>query len=332
MRVLFVKLGALGDVASATSIVPALRNAHPVVHLTWLAGSSTAALLRLVPGIDEVIEIDDAALLRGRPTARLRALLGLWARLFGRRFDLVATGYRDRRYGLLSLTARAGRRRSFWRDGLSAGRLHSDEFARLVLPAAPVPVLAGLPRLDRALDPALARLLPADRKLVLLAPGGAGNLLRDDPLRRWPVAECRRLAEALLARGHAVALTGAASDAACSAGFAGLPVIDLIGRTDLPNYLALLVRADLLISPDSAGPHLARLTGTPVIALFGPTDPREKIPEDARTIVLWGGAELPCRPCYDGRDYAPCLDNRCKKSIRAESVVTIAERLLGASG
>jgi|HubBroStandDraft_1064217.scaffolds.fasta_scaffold00141_32 heptosyltransferase-2 len=327
MRVLFVKLGALGDVAAATSIVPALRRFRPEVRITWLTGASTADFLRLVPGIDEIIEIDDAALLRGRPLARLVVLLALWRRLFGRRFELVATAYRDRRYRLLSSTARAELRRSFWQNGLADDRLHSDEFARLVVPE--IPAGAELPRIVTSLDPVLARLLPADRKLVVLAPGGARNLLRDDPLRRWPVAEFRRSAELLLARGHAVALCGARSDAEFGAAFADLPVIDLIGRTDLANYLALLARADLLISPDSAGPHLARLVGTRVVALFGPTDPRQKIPEDARVTVLWGGADLPCRPCYDGRTYASCAENRCMRAIRAEAVVRAAERLLG---
>ena len=45
--------------------------------------------------------------------------------------------------------------------------------------------------------------------------------------------------------------------------------------------------------------------------------------EDARTEAIWGGADLACRPCYDGREFAACVDNHCMKDI---SVVAVADR------
>jgi heptosyltransferase-2 len=75
--------------------------------------------------------------------------------------------------------------------------------------------------------------------------------------------------------------------------------------------------------------HLAFLARTPTIALFGPTRPTERLPHDVRARMLWGGAHLACRPCYDGRDYAPCPNNVCIQAIRPADVVSEGLDLLG---
>jgi heptosyltransferase-2 len=75
--------------------------------------------------------------------------------------------------------------------------------------------------------------------------------------------------------------------------------------------------------------HVAVLAGTPLVALFGPTDPRWFIDDTRKsTRVLWGGENLACRPCYDGKNFAPCTDNLCLKSISAGQVYTVAKEML----
>ena len=113
--------------------------------------------------------------------------------------------------------------------------------------------------------------------------------------------------------------------------FAGLPVVDLVGKTDLIELAGAIQACDLLITHDSGPMHLAFLARTPTIALFGPTRPSERLPHDAKVRALWGGTHLACRPCYDGREYAPCPNNVCIQSIRpadvvAEAVNVLAER------
>ena len=56
------------------------------------------------------------------------------------------------------------------------------------------------------------------------------------------------------------------------------------------------------------------------IALFGPTNPHEKIPRRAGVQYLWHAAALTCCPCYDGKTYQRCSDNICLKSISPECV------------
>jgi heptosyltransferase-2 len=69
--------------------------------------------------------------------------------------------------------------------------------------------------------------------------------------------------------------------------------------------------------------HLASAVGTPVVALFGPTDERATAPVEPRARVLTAGAW--CRPCL----LRECpLDHRCMTGIDAGAVVQAAREIL----
>src|SRR5580692_901611 len=86
---LIVKLAAIGDVAMALPMVSALRAQHPGCRIAWLCGSSASPLLACVAAVDELIVADERALLAGSRRERIGAMLAVWRRLAGRRFDLV---------------------------------------------------------------------------------------------------------------------------------------------------------------------------------------------------------------------------------------------------
>src|SRR5271163_4541575 len=90
---LIVKLAAIGDVAMALPMVTALRAQHPGCRIAWLCGESTRPLLACVDAVDELIVVDERALLAGSRAARVAATVALWRRLVGRRFDLVLTAH-----------------------------------------------------------------------------------------------------------------------------------------------------------------------------------------------------------------------------------------------
>ena len=96
---------------------------------------------------------------------------------------------------------------------------------------------------------------------------------------------------------------------------------------------AVLAAASVVVSHDTGPMHLARLVRAPLVALFGPTAPSTFVPADERTHVLWGGATLACRPCYDGREVAPCRSNLCMQDIDVATVeraaLAMAERFAG---
>ena len=351
-RLLLVKLGAIGDVVMAIPGAAAMHAAGYTVD--WVAGSAVAPVLALYPWI-HVISVAEGTLLRGTRNDRIRATLGLWRTLRRRvalhgPYDLCATLYYDRRYRFLTLPIRA-RRNVQLSEGdrafrLLPGRHHTDEYARILtgrtdgetpaqlapvpppfLPPSPLPSLPSSP-------------LPAStRPRVVLVPAGARNALRDDALRRWPVENYVAVAARLLAEGCEVVLAGGPEDRWASPHFASLAAglaagsgqfLDLTGTLSLVETLSLLDAAAVTVTHDTGPLHLAGITSTGIVTIFGPTDPRGRLPQRENCIALWGGEGFACRPCYDGRDYAPCGNNGCIQQVTPEMVLAEIAALLEA--
>lgn len=324
-HILIIKLAALGDAVMASSMLTAIRSRWPEAHITWLCGNSIAPLVRLFEDVDELLTVDDKLLLSGPLPAKLRTLVSTACRLAGRSFDLCLLGHSDWRYRLIPILARCSVRRGFGkRNGPIPGRWHGTEYARLALGGdGSITMLAELARLRLPSEqPAIDKVAHP----VILVPGGAQNIMRDDGLRRWPVAHYRALAEALLMRGIGVSLIGAPSDLWVEDAFTGLTVTSHIGKTDVFALLKLLSQARGCVTHDTGPMHLAYLMGTPTVALFGPTLAMEKTPAMAHVRVL--SADMSCAPCYDGRNYAQCTDPICMRSVSPKSVLASLLKLL----
>lgn len=330
---LIVKLAAIGDVVMAMPMVSALLAKDPQTRITWMCGHTAAGLVKRVDGVSEVVAVDEAAMLAGSTAAKVAAVLRAWASIRGRHFDAVYTAHSDARYRMLAWPAAAKERRSLaggkHARGKVAGRTHTDEYARLVTgqddfratPFAFPPIRVDLPP-DLALR--IQAFNPDALPLAAIAPGGARNVARDNPLRRWPVDRYAQLANALTQRGLRVAVIGSATDGWVRPAMQAARVLDLIGATDLPALAAVLKQCAVVVAHDSGPLHLARLVGTPVVSLLGPTPPSMFFRDNQRANVLWPGGALPCAPCYDGVNFAKCGNNACMKMIEIDSVLESA--------
>jgi heptosyltransferase-2 len=134
-------------------------------------------------------------------------------------------------------------------------------------------------------------------------------------------------------RRATIVLTGATADRAMvdrvRAGLADTLVIDTVGELDLVDLAALLSRLDLFVTSDTGPMHLASAVGTPVVALFGPADPRRYGPSSPRQRVI--RVDLPCSPC--GQVRLPPERCRghvpdCMDGITADVVTRAAQELL----
>lgn len=325
-NVLFVKLGAIGDVVMALPAVQYLRERGHIV--TWLCGKSVEPLVRQCSTASEVIAIRDDRIYGGSRLQRLSEVLRCNLALLGKRYSRIYVAHSDRRYrGLVALAI--GPRACFGQtmggsDLPLVTRHHATEYLRLVSQNEGVDIL----------DP--ASFFPRPRKKwqgqgnkrVALAPGGARNLLANDEQRRWPLEGYVSLARLFLDAGFAVEIVGGKTDLWVKDAFAGLAVQNRIGETDLMGFVDQLSQYEILITHDTGPLHLAGLAGVPVVGLFGPTKAEWRLPLVGKKVGLELEPALPCQPCYDGRNFARCRSNECLKRISAEVVFSRALALI----
>jgi heptosyltransferase-2 len=304
-RRVFIKLGAIGDVVMAmTAAQFALKKDRS--SISWIIGKQALPLLRRVLPEIETIVVDEVQLLKSGVLASVLEVARANRRLAFRSFDQVVSGYRDSRYRLLAMSCHSSAvTREF---APRVGQYHADAYYEL---------LSGqkLESSESPLHPASLIPAPDSRGTgIVLAPGGAKNLLRDDALRRYPIEHYVTLAKVGFEQGKSVTIMGAPSDEWVRPYFSGLPVRFELGTVPLEEVPFWLQQFERLITHDSGPMHLGFMSGIPVTAFFGPTRAEEKVPPNyARneSQVIQGGQGLTCAPCYDGRNYANCSHQKC---------------------
>ncbi len=123
-----------------------------------------------------------------------------------------------------------------------------------------------------------------------------------------------------------VALVGSPAEderAACAAVAEGLSetVVDLAGKTSLPQLVALLAKAKLVICGDSATKFIASAVGTDGLCLIGPTQNQRTGPFPTGRAII---ADVPCQGCLKKR----CGHITCMQSITPEQVLAAANDFL----
>ena len=141
--------------------------------------------------------------------------------------------------------------------------------------------------------------------------------------KRWLPQRFAALADRLIKeRGAQVLLVGGPDDgpvaAAITDGMRQEPC-DLTGQLTFGELGALLERCDLFIGNDTGAMHLAVAVGAPVVAIFGPSDPRMYGPYGENSVALWH--DVGCNPCLlRGRWDATCSRFRCIEAVTVEEV------------
>lgn len=108
-------------------------------------------------------------------------------------------------------------------------------------------------------------------------------------------------------------------------------VINLVGKTNYDEVANIIKNSTLYVGNDSSLLHLASAVGVPTLGLFGPTSPSAANPIGARQHFIL--AKYPCSPCYnpyDGKSSVMycCANNRCMKSIVVDEVVRYINNLI----
>jgi heptosyltransferase I len=275
-----LRLSAIGDTCHAAAALNALQHAWPTTRFTWIIGKLEARLMSaILPGVEFII-FD-----KGSTARELLRLRGTLAR---RRFDLVLDLQLSFRASLISLLLRSPRKLGF--DRARARELQWLFTNARIAPATDEHVLDSFLGFVRASgvtpgpaawnfvlpDGARAyaqKLIPDDRPTLVISPCSS------HPLRNWPAERYAAVADHAARTHHMrVIIAGGRSaqeremgEAIEAVSAAGTGIINQVGRDTLPELLALLSRAAVLLTPDSGPAHMATMVGTPVIGLYAAT-------------------------------------------------------------
>jgi lipopolysaccharide heptosyltransferase II len=314
----------VGDAVMSLPVLSGLQKLFPQADLTVLAARRVAPLFQELPGVTEVVPYHAGRgkwqvlwELRGRfdlalalPNS-LESAIGLW--LVG---VPVRVGYAaDGRRPLLN-PAVSGRRHLaglhtvFYYLGLLQALGEIETFTPPTLYLGDLEI-ATASQLLEASD-------LGSGPWVGLSPGAAFG-----PAKRWPPANFAALGRELVREfGARLVLLGGREEAPVAQlvkEYLGLPVLDLVGKTDLRQALGVLSRLQLLITNDSGLMHAAAALQAPLVALFGSTEPAATGPFTGRATVL-----------HHPPSCAPCFQRTCNRDYVCLTAISVEEALAAA--
>jgi heptosyltransferase-2 len=324
-----VQTAFLGDVVLTTPLLRVLAARHGPVDV--VTTPAAAPLLDTHPAVRQVIRYDK----RGRDRG-WRGLAALARRLREAHYEVAYVPHRSLRSALLARWAGVPKRIGF-RDGWrslyteSRGRPKSGhEVDRLLALAGESGAIRtpsiGITPADHDAATAFLASEELGPDVVALAPGSIWGT------KRWPRFPELAVRLAATAGSHAIAVVGGPDDADLADAIvesvrdAGGRAATACGRLTLRESAALIGRARLLVTNDSAPLHFAQAVGTPTVALFGPTLPSFGFgplnPGD-RTVEV---SDLECRPCSrHGPAACPLGHHRCLRDLSVERVIAAIE-------
>jgi ADP-heptose:LPS heptosyltransferase len=220
------------------------------------------------------------------------------------------------------------------------GALHEADYARQIVATLGATVADFTrPTLYSAQDTAKVRhvlegFLEPSIPLVAVHPGSGWYCLA----RRWPVERFAEVTNKLSEAGARVLLLGGPDEVDLVARLEGLTkgaVLNLAGKTSLKELAAVLGECDVFVGNDSGVMHVAAAVGTPVVAVFGPSNYRAWGPYPGWETRYGEGIEhvvvrvdCPCGPClYRGFELGRrdgCAEVDCLREISAEMVYSEA--------
>lgn len=339
--ILVTLLCPIGDTLFATPAIRLLRRSFPSAHIAALAFPTNQGVLAGNPDLDQLFLYPTMEWWPG-----WRYHTGLFRELRALRFDLavdLCTAFWITR--LLLRPRRRVRLRflpGWWlapRQSPPSNQTHAVyHYLRALEPLGlhdPEPRLHLVTnREEKGFAEAFFRAWGLSKEIPLIAihPGGEGFRGK----KRWRAEGFAAVGKALSQRcGARILLLGGDSDREIAHWVTeriGRPAIDGTGATTLKETAALVERCQLFIGNDSSPLHIAAAVGTPVVGIYGPSNPAHFYPFGVRHAIVQ--ARRPCAPCFHFVGTVPlwrrsfCHSCQALEDIGVEEVLTAAESVL----
>lgn len=343
-RILLVQFADIGDLILTTPAIRALREALPDAHLALLTSSHSAPVIGNMALVDEMITFDRTQFNFSKALLTLDNLRQIGSLRKGR-YDTVIYFHHftlklgTPKFALIGLVTGAKRRIGLQNgNGWFLTESILDEGFGAKHQAQYWLDLVGLLGADTQPQPAQMTTaaitgidIPEKSGVrVVIHPGSGGYSLA----RRWSPESFAQVADTLHNEHNAqIILIGTPDDdtAAVKAAMQHEP-LDLTGKTSLGQIATLLKDTDLYIGADSGVMHIAATIGTPLVAIFGPSNHEAYGPwtPHSPSIVIRSAPE--CSPCsYVGHGIGlrhGCAARTCMRMVTPEQVIDAANAVL----
>jgi heptosyltransferase I len=338
LKILILKPSSLGDVIQALPVLRLLKRHRPASEIFWWIDSQLAPLLEEDPDLTGVVRFERQRWAApGHWPEMLRSIRWLREQNFDWVIDLQCLarsgafawlangkfliGLDEVREGARGFYDRAVRRASF--------HTHAVDWYLAVLPQLGVPLhwnFPWLPERPEMANRVKAKWQTGKARWIAIQPGARWAN------KRWPVeyfaALVRRLAEKF--SDTRFAILGGKEDQPLGGIIARVEperCFNLCGQTSLPEMVEWVRLCDLMITNDTGPMHVAAALGKPLVALFGPTEPRRTGPYGQLNNVL--RIDLPCSPCLRSHCHYE-KTNECLNALLPAMVFEFARKKLEA--
>ncbi|MBC7785308.1 MAG: lipopolysaccharide heptosyltransferase I [Burkholderiales bacterium] len=325
-RILIVKPSALGDIVHTLPFLHLLRKRYKTAEISWLVVPAFAGLLEHHHLLDHVLLFERKRFANlWRDASAAKGLFHFAMSLRREQYDLVIDLQGLLRSGWITWQTRAPVRVGFSnaREGAPIFYTHRvptdtpDKHAieRYVDIAEALDCGRGPVVFDFGItdEPRLAvrELLPDIERYCVLLPG------TNWATKRWPMEKFARLVEPIESRFGLRCVIAGGCDVVELATQAPA-AINLAGKTNLKELVALLDGASLVIANDSGPMHIASALNRPLVTLFGPTNPVRTGPYARPETVT--RLQIACSPCYS----RTCSHHSCMQWLEVEQVLADA--------
>jgi len=335
-RVLVVRMSSIGDIVLTEPVVAAIAEAHPDARVGYAVKARYADLVRFHPAIAVVHELADSS-----PAALMRLCREVRAERYTTAVDLhgnarsvalvrcsgaeVTSRYRKRELST-ALRVRVGRR------PFRATRLLVDRYLEAIAPlgigvAGRRPVLHLSSEARERAASLLGGFGLEPGAFVAMVPGTVW------PTKRWPPERYAELAVRLSRENGAPTLLLGSADEETLCGYVAAraqgAAVSGAGKATLGETAALIELASAYVGNDSGPTHMSMAVGTPTVAIFGPTDPRQ-FDFEGHALVY---ADPSCGACsFFGGERCPRGHWECMLSLGVDDVLTALRELPRRSG
>ncbi|MDD4202708.1 MAG: glycosyltransferase family 9 protein [Candidatus Omnitrophica bacterium] len=342
MKILIFNPFGIGDVIFSTPVIREIHKKYPNATLYYVCNKRTKFLLENDPYLADIFiyEKDDLReLFKKHPFGLFKELISFSNKIRKLKFDVMVDMTLNHQASLFMMLS--GIRKRIGLNYKNRGRFLTSKIKldgfndkNVALYYLDLLKFLGIDSQDGKVELFLSKQMDdwakqwsektfSNERFIAVCPGGGTTWGKDAASRQWPVEKYSKLIDKIIQKYNASIVVFGNKNEICIADeiLAGIKgnVINMAGKTTLPEFLALLKMAFFVICNDGGPMHMAVGVKAKVVSIFGPVDEKVYGPfklEDHMIIT----SEISCRPCYKNFRLKECSTYGCIKDIEVDKV------------